>query len=230
MKTIRTIAAKKLRFTLMELLAVIVIAALLVAMILPALGHAGRVAESKTCLNNLKQQGAALMRFLEDHDGVMPLGSDTPPYAKLWNVQLAKYLGLEVGDYKDLRDNLLGTGTALDCPARKQDDSNTYGGHYAFTRPENNPFPKAPVVTRYDALPPGFFLIGDARSYRIWSPTAFAFDTDGDGDTLLDTDENRGLYNKAVPRHEGRFNFLFVGGNAKAVTIGEFVTNKGGIY
>lgn len=81
-------------FTLLELLAVISIIAVLAALLLPALSMARARARSAVCKNHLRQMGAALKMYVDEHGSAFPyyLGPPGPSY----------------GDEKGLRERALG--------------------------------------------------------------------------------------------------------------------------
>jgi prepilin-type N-terminal cleavage/methylation domain-containing protein/prepilin-type processing-associated H-X9-DG protein len=59
-------------FTLIEVLVVISIIALLVALLLPALGKARAVSRRVECASQMRQHGVALMAYTTDRDGFLP--------------------------------------------------------------------------------------------------------------------------------------------------------------
>lgn len=65
---------KRRGFTLIELLVVIAIIAILMAILLPALGRARKQAQSVVCSNNLKQVGYGAALYAQDYDQKIPRG------------------------------------------------------------------------------------------------------------------------------------------------------------
>jgi prepilin-type N-terminal cleavage/methylation domain-containing protein len=62
----------KRAFTIWELLAVIIIVALLMALLMPALHRARRISTDVICQSYLRQYGVAGLCYLEDNDGFFP--------------------------------------------------------------------------------------------------------------------------------------------------------------
>ena len=60
------------RFTLMELLVVIVVIAILISMLMPSLSRAKEKARRITCMNNLKQMSMLTMLYSKDSKGYTP--------------------------------------------------------------------------------------------------------------------------------------------------------------
>ena len=85
-------------FTLIELLVAISIIALLIAILLPALAGARRVAQAVQCMNQLRQFGLVNAIYVDENSGRhLPVRQDTPEgYQEFWatNAQFRTMMGL----------------------------------------------------------------------------------------------------------------------------------------
>ncbi|RMD83413.1 MAG: hypothetical protein D6820_02340, partial [Lentisphaerae bacterium] len=83
---------KRGRFSLVELLVVIVILAILVALLLPALVQARQLALASSCSGKLRQLGVAGLEYAERYDDWIPVcfSANELPW---WNEQLNRFVG-----------------------------------------------------------------------------------------------------------------------------------------
>lgn len=94
---------KKNGFTLIELLVVIAIIALLLSVVMPALGKAKVYAQKVICSSNERQQVLGVQLFANDHDSSVPVAKPDPA-AWFWDVtfwttnQISQYAGFDDND------------------------------------------------------------------------------------------------------------------------------------
>jgi prepilin-type N-terminal cleavage/methylation domain-containing protein/prepilin-type processing-associated H-X9-DG protein len=122
-------------FTLIELLVVISIIALLVGILLPALGAARKTAQNSQCLSNIRQMDTAAMSFAADHQFFIQISSTdrqwtsfpselrgkqarlkgSPTRVKDWASAIVPYMGGDPSD--DFENTNTKVSKAFICPS-----------------------------------------------------------------------------------------------------------------
>jgi prepilin-type N-terminal cleavage/methylation domain-containing protein/prepilin-type processing-associated H-X9-DG protein len=80
-------------FTLIELLVVISIIALLIAILLPALGKARETGRLAQCLSNVRQNSVGMYSYASDNKGNLLPFNNPGGTKQVWNVMLFDYVG-----------------------------------------------------------------------------------------------------------------------------------------
>lgn len=123
-------------FTLIELLVVISIIALLVGILLPALGAARRTARNAVCLSNIRQITVAQLSYAQDNRSFLPAAL-SPPVASLgnkrvhWPISVWSYLNSDSVELDDLDDEYSYLiDTVFECPSTEDGRSGYNEGNH----------------------------------------------------------------------------------------------------
>ncbi len=237
-------------FTLIELLVVISIIALLIALLLPALGRARRAGETAACLSNERQMNLALFTYAADHGGRAFLNPTN--YENYWMTAIKPY----THDLDALRlcptasglsPKLFGTATlawnGLNSPPnsvlRKGDlyhfASYGFNGHLTFRDESSpslpaNPFSRFRTIDDAEASPNQVPTFADCANYMGWPNPNDRFPTElRDPYGVLGMRPPDGppqffMNAFAIDRHEMAVNVAMLDGSGRTVRLPDLWT------
>jgi prepilin-type processing-associated H-X9-DG protein/prepilin-type N-terminal cleavage/methylation domain-containing protein len=123
-------------FTLIELLVVIAIIAILAAILFPVFAQAREKARQASCLSNEKQQGLAIMQYVQDYEETLPMNwyQDQAGNQVAWYAAIYPYTknGNKSGNNPDGTPNYTGKDGMFHCPSYPSDQGGNYGLHNAL--------------------------------------------------------------------------------------------------
>lgn len=135
-------------FTLIELLVVISIIALLMSIMMPALGKARQLAKNTICKTNLKQIGYAVALYAQDNNNSVVVSWTSSNYSA-WASNpdrntsdpdqnnfagfLSSYVGGKDGEVEGGLSSVSGKSQKIwKCPSYKRDPAATYQGNWSY--------------------------------------------------------------------------------------------------
>jgi prepilin-type processing-associated H-X9-DG protein/prepilin-type N-terminal cleavage/methylation domain-containing protein len=236
---VRSRCSKLNGFTLIELLTAMGVLVILVGLLLGGIAKAKAKARDATCINNLRQHGIALAKWLADHDS-FPLHFSDPTLGKTEERYVFWEKALFIAENLDCEDK----ASVANCPAISQPKEypppqvirdygyNAWGLNGPGKRPllgigGHGPMMifegksirgdySPPVKESEVASPSEFLAIGDA--FIGWNSTI-----EDDKGTIGRTSSAADRYGssaRAPKRHRGRANMLYADGHVVPETLG----------
>lgn len=144
LRTKRAGPSPKLAFTLIELLVVIAIIGVLMAILLPTLGHARQTAKLTVCTSNIRGQGQVVLMYAGDHKECLP------PRAINWNQAqpdgsfkqsiwfITRLLALYEGNPFLNEDEHFSPSGHYRCTNIRKNDEMDYTNHFTFLHTSAN--------------------------------------------------------------------------------------------
>lgn len=218
-------------FTLAEILVAVVIIAVLLGLLMPALSKMRESGNTAKCMNNQRQILVALGLYANDNRGELPLyagyveeGSSNYDGGQFWNYRLAKYLTEEKPNvYPSVGE------TFLRCPSAPAEIGLTYGVNYPLVfGVKHNPY--FPSSMKMMNIPATTILTADADAMGcFFNPYIFPLNTQ-QGDYGVNDSFGSYKFNFARPRHNDKLVCGFADGSVKAVVMIDFLTNRNGMW
>lgn len=227
-------------FTLVELLVTIVIIAILVSMLLPAIAKAKAKSQTIACASNMKNWAYATQLYVDDfNDTLPPFGDLSSDYTKpFWHAKLAPYV-MKAAAQTVFHDTAIFRDDLRRCPGgrrekrRQTESSNTnrwntwIGAHFGYIgKPLSGAFYYAnmtpPVRLSHISKPADAMAYIDTVSHYVYSPVEdrYRFNLDMDNDGVLDSTSvhANAPYNEARPRvHNDGANVTLLDGHVERV-------------
>lgn len=214
-------------FTLIELLVVIAVIAMLMAIVIPALGKAKIYAQKVICKNNIRQQCLGTMLYSNDNDSYVPT-SGLGPW--LWDISF--YATNQMSEYAGFDNNEM-----FFCPAnKKKKDSDARFWQYSWLGSGSSPAGSGPFPQEVGLMDESILSVVDQRSYYRVPPFIYMFDKyDANGKSILEqklaTGEDANWIRKlANVRSSGSKTMIVDATLSTSATTGFFDITDGGIW
>lgn len=208
-------------FSLVEVILAIAVIAILMILLLPALGRMRESAKAGVCTQNLRRIGVGLAGYMGEHNGdLVPYASLGGSPQKFWFDELDKYMGEEPYQYDRTHPHKWQL-----CPSKPVAPENRQTVGYGWNHRYLGYIPSDPkggkANIRQISRPSETIVVGDSRDIE-------------DRNLPPPVSEHRYLYSQSVSllaaRHGGKGFYLLLDGHVMAASPQEVVDTGTGPY